>query len=124
MSAISLKGKIVLITGASSGIGAATALAFADEGARLLLAARREEKLAEVSAQALQRGATAVNCFSLDVRHQRAVQNAIDELPADWADIEILVNNAGLSRGLDKLYMGVIGDWEDRKSTRLNSSHA
>lgn len=119
MSAISLKGKIVLITGASSGIGAATALAFADQGARLLLAARREEKLAEVSAQALQRGATAVHCFSLDVRHQRAVQNAIDELPADWSDIEILVNNAGLSRGLDKLYMGVIGDWDEMIDTNV-----
>jgi NADP-dependent 3-hydroxy acid dehydrogenase YdfG len=119
MSAISLKGKIVLITGASSGIGAATALAFADEGARLLLAARRTDKLAEVSAQALKRGAAAVHCFSLDVRHQRAVQNAIDELPADWADIEILVNNAGLSRGLDKLYMGVIGDWDEMIDTNV-----
>ncbi len=119
MSAISLKGKIVLITGASSGIGAATALAFADEGARLLLAARRADKLAEVSARALKRGAAAVHCFSLDVRQQRAVQNAIDELPPEWADIEILINNAGLSRGLDKLYMGVIGDWDEMIDTNV-----
>jgi NADP-dependent 3-hydroxy acid dehydrogenase YdfG len=119
MSAISLKGRIVLITGASSGIGAATALAFAAEGARLLLAARREEKLAEISAQALEKGAASVHCFSLDVRHQRAVQNAIDELPPDWADIEILVNSAGLSRGLDKLYMGVIADWDEMIDTNV-----
>src|ERR1035438_4558403 len=113
MSPMSLKGKIVFITGASSGIGAATALAFAAEGARLLLAARRVEKLAEVAAQALERGATAVHSIRLDVRNHRSVQNTIDELPPEWADIEILINNAGLSRGLDKLYMGMIDDWDE-----------
>src|ERR1017187_126014 len=119
MSPMSLKGKIVFITGASSGIGAATSLAFAAEGARLLLAARRVEKLAEVAAQALERGATAVHSIRLDVRNHRSVQNAIDELPPEWADIEILVNNAGLSRGLDKLYMGVIADWEEMIDTNV-----
>ena len=77
---MSLKGKIVFITGASSGIGAATALAFAAEGARLLLAARRAEKLAQVAAAALQRGAAAVHAIELDVRDQKAVQAAIDGL--------------------------------------------
>ena len=116
---MSLKGKIVFITGASSGIGAATALAFAAEGARLLLAARRVEKLAEVAAQALERGATAVHSIRLDVRNHRSVQNTIDELPSEWADIEILINNAGLSRGLDKLYMGMIDDWDEMIDTNV-----
>src|SRR5580658_3035040 len=99
---MSLKEKIVFITGASSGIGAATALAFAAEGAKLLLAARRADKLAEVASQALQRGAPSVHSIDLDVRNYRAVQDAVDALPQEWVPIDILVNNAGLSRGLDK----------------------
>jgi 3-hydroxy acid dehydrogenase / malonic semialdehyde reductase len=116
---MSVNGKIVFITGASSGIGAATALAFAAEGARLLLAARRVGKLAEVASAALERGAPAVHSFELDVRHYRAVQDAIDALPPEWAEIDILVNNAGLSRGLDKLYTGKIGDWDEMIDTNV-----
>jgi NADP-dependent 3-hydroxy acid dehydrogenase YdfG len=116
---MSLKGRIVFVTGASSGIGAATALAFAAEGARLLLAARRAGKLAEVVSKALQRGAPAAHSIDLDVRDHRAVQQAVDDLPPEWAEIDILVNNAGLSRGLDKLYMGRIQDWEDMIDTNV-----
>jgi 3-hydroxy acid dehydrogenase/malonic semialdehyde reductase len=116
---MSLKEKIVFITGASAGIGAATALAFAAEGARLLLAARRSEKLAEVAQLALARGAAAVHSFELDVRHHSVVQDAIDSLPPDWAEIEVLVNNAGLSRGLDKLYAGKIEDWDQMIDTNV-----
>ncbi|MFP5236952.1 MAG: SDR family NAD(P)-dependent oxidoreductase [Acidobacteriota bacterium] len=116
---MSLKGKLVFITGASSGIGAATALAFAAEGARLLLAARRAGKLAEVASAALAKGAAAVHSIDLDVRDHRAVQNAVDGLPHEWAEIDILVNNAGLSRGLDKLYMGHLQDWEEMIDTNI-----
>ena len=116
---MSLKGKVVFITGASAGIGAATALAFAAEGARLLLAARRAGKLAEVASAAMERGAPAVHSIDLDVRDHRAVQNAIDSLPAEWAEIDILVNNAGLSRGLDKLYLGHVQDWEEMIDTNV-----
>lgn len=116
---MSLKGRTVFITGASAGIGAATALAFAAEGARLLLAARRAGKLAEVASLALERGAIAVHSIDLDVRDHRAVQQAVDTLPAEWAEIDILVNNAGLSRGLDKLYMGNIQDWEEMIDTNV-----
>jgi NADP-dependent 3-hydroxy acid dehydrogenase YdfG len=116
---MSLKGKIVFITGASSGIGAATALAFAAEGTRLLLAARRASKLAEVASKALELGAEAVHSMNLDVREHRRVQDAIDTLPNEWTDTEILVNNAGLSRGLDKLYMGKIEDWEEMIDTNV-----
>ncbi|MGA2218539.1 MAG: SDR family NAD(P)-dependent oxidoreductase [Terracidiphilus sp.] len=114
-----LKGKIVLITGASAGIGAATALAFAAEGARLLLAARRVGKLAQVASLALERGAAAVHSINLDVRDSRAVQRTIDEIPEEWAAIDVLVNNAGLSRGLDKLYMGRIEDWDEMIDTNV-----
>ena len=116
---MSLKGKVVFITGASAGIGAATAIAFAAEGARLLLAARRAGKLAEVASACLARGAAGVHSIDLDVRDHRAVQNAIDSLPEQWAAIDILVNNAGLSRGLDKLYMGKIEDWEEMIDTNV-----
>ena len=116
---MSLKEKIVFITGASSGIGAATALAFASEGARLLLAARRAGKLAEVASLALERGAPAVHSIDLDVREHRAVQNAIDTLPEEWVAIDVLVNNAGLSRGLDKLYMGRVEDWDEMIDTNV-----
>jgi len=116
---MSLKGKIVFITGASAGIGAATALAFAAEGARLLLAARRPGRLAEVASRALEQGAPSVHSIGLDVRDHRAVQNAIDGLPPEWSEIDVLVNNAGLSRGLDKLYMGKIEDWEEMIDTNV-----
>src|SRR6516225_7929081 len=105
---MSFRGKIVFITGASAGIGAATARAFAAEGARLLLAARRAEKLAEVASKMLELGAAAVHWVELDVRDHRAVQQVVDNLPSEWSEIDILVNNAGLSRGLEKLYQGKI----------------
>ncbi|HVC46916.1 MAG TPA: SDR family NAD(P)-dependent oxidoreductase [Terracidiphilus sp.] len=114
-----LKGKIVFITGATAGIGRAAALAFAEEGARLLLAARRADKLQEVAAAVHERGAEAVHSIQLDVRDAAAVQKAVDHLPKEWAEIEILVNNAGLSRGLDKLYAGSLEDWDEMIDTNV-----
>src|SRR5271155_4452340 len=100
---MSLTGKIVFITGASGGIGESTAFAFAAEGARLLLCARRKEKIEAVAEQVLAKGAPAVHAFALDVRDHAAVAASIAGLPAEWAEIDVLVNNAGLSRGLDKV---------------------
>jgi NADP-dependent 3-hydroxy acid dehydrogenase YdfG len=116
---MSLNGKIVFITGANAGIGAATALAFAAECAKLLLAARRLSQLTKVASLARDRGALAVHSIQLDVRDYRAVQNAIDTLPSEWAEIDVLVNNAGLSRGLDKLYMGKVEDWDEMIDTNV-----
>jgi len=96
-----------------------TAMAFAGEGARLLLAARRAGKLAEVASRALERGAVAVHSIDLDVRSRHEVQRAIDELAPEWAEIDILVNNAGLSRGMEKLYTGRIEDWEEMIDTNI-----
>ncbi|WP_263356921.1 SDR family NAD(P)-dependent oxidoreductase [Acidicapsa ligni] len=116
---MSLKAKIVFITGASSGIGEATAYAFASEGARLLLAARRQDKLSAVASKALEAGAQAVHAFELDVQKQPAVAAAIAALPAEWSAIDVLINNAGLSRGLDKLYQGHIEDWDEMIDTNV-----
>src|SRR6202042_3401327 len=110
---MSLKGKTVFITGASSGIGESTAYTFAAEGARLLLCARRKDKVDAVAQAAREKGAPAVHTFALDVQNRAAVAEAIAAIPAEWSAIDILVNNAGLSRGLDKLYQGDIQDWEE-----------
>ena len=114
-----LTGKIVFLTGASSGIGESTAYAFAAEGARLILCARRKDKVDAVAQQALEKGAQAVHTFELDVRDHLAVAAAVAALPAQWAAIDILVNNAGLSRGLDKVHQGHIEDWEEMIDTNV-----
>src|SRR5579875_2178788 len=97
-----LQDAVVFITGASAGIGAACAHAFAAEGARLLLAARRVERLREMEPKLRGAGAADVRTIALDVRHSDAVGAAIGALPEPWSNIDILINNAGLSRGLDK----------------------
>ena len=114
-----LTGKIVFLTGASSGIGESTAYAFAAEGARLILCARRKDKVDAVAQQALEKGAQAVHTFALDVRDHAAVVAAVAALPAEWAAIDILVNNAGLSRGLDKVHQGHIEDWDEMIDTNI-----
>ena len=98
-----LNGKTVFITGASSGIGEATARLFAGEGARLLLAARRKSRLDELAPELVNAGAAAVHSLELDVRDRAKWERSAAGLPTEWAAIDILVNNAGLSRGLDKL---------------------
>jgi NADP-dependent 3-hydroxy acid dehydrogenase YdfG len=113
----SVADKIVFITGASAGIGLATARLFAAQGARLLLAARRQDRLA-AEAPSL-KGAAAVHTLQLDVTDAAAVQRAVDSLPAEWQNIDILINNAGLSRGLDKLYEGKLRDWEEMIDTNV-----
>ena len=115
----SLQGKIVLITGASSGIGRATALAFAHEGARLLLCARRLERLEELKQPLADAGAQDVRIFNLDVQSRASVEKAIAELPVEWREIDVLVNNAGLSRGLSKLYEDDPENWEEMIDTNI-----
>ena len=114
-----LTGKTVFITGASSGIGEATALAFAAEGARLLLAARRKDRLDALEPALLKAGAAEVHSIQLDVRDRKAVEKAIAGLPPEWQSIDALVNNAGLSRGLDKLYEDNPEDWDEMIDTNV-----
>lgn len=115
----SLQDRVVFITGASAGIGAACARAFAAEGARLLLAARRVERLEAMEVDLLDAGAAAVHSFALDVQDRAAVEQSIGALPGEWRAIDVLVNNAGLSRGLDKLWEGKTEDWEEMIDTNI-----
>lgn len=114
-----LKEKIVLITGASSGIGRSCARAFAAAGARLLLAARRIERLERLAAELEAGHGAACRVFELDVRRRAAVEAAVAGLPESWSAIDILVNNAGLSRGLDKVHEGLPDDWDEMVDTNV-----
>jgi NADP-dependent 3-hydroxy acid dehydrogenase YdfG len=114
-----LKGKIVFITGASAGIGQATARAFAREGTRLLLAARRLERLENMKPELLEAGADAIYTLALDVRNREQVEQQIRSLPEEWQPIDVLINNAGLSRGLDKVYEAKVEDWEEMIDTNV-----
>ena len=113
-----LSGRTVLITGASAGIGAACARAFAAEGARLILVARRAERLREL-ADKLRGGGTDVLALEMDVRDSAAVISQIGALPAEWSAIDVLVNNAGLGRGMDKLWEGSPEDWDEMVDTNV-----
>jgi len=114
-----LKKKTVLITGASSGIGFACAHAFAREGARLILTARRKQRLDALAKELKAKHGTEVYAIKLDVRKQPDVETAVKNLPQEWQEIEVLLNNAGLSRGLDKLYEGKLEDWEEMIDTNV-----
>ncbi|KAB8331509.1 SDR family oxidoreductase [Scytonema tolypothrichoides VB-61278] len=116
---LSIQNQIVLITGASSGIGAACAKVFANAGAKLILAARRLERLQELADEVSKNFATEIHLLQLDVRDRTAVESAISNLPPAWSDIDILINNAGLSRGLDKLHEGDFQDWEEMIDTNI-----
>ncbi len=114
-----LTNSIILITGASSGIGRACAKAFAQLGARLILIARRKERLHELAAELKERHHTRSYLIELDVRDRKGVQQVFNKLPEEWQKIDVLVNNAGLSRGLDKLHEGSIDDWEEMIDTNV-----
>lgn len=115
---LSVQNQIVLITGASSGIGAACAKVFANAGAKLILAARRLERLQEL-VELSDTTSVQFHLLQLDVSDRSAVESAISTLPPGWSDIDILINNAGLSRGLDKLHEGDFQDWEEMIDTNI-----
>lgn len=115
----SIKDHIVLITGASSGIGAASARAFAAEGAHLILAARRAERVQALAEQLHAEFGVDTLPLELDVRDQAAVAQVLGSLPERWAAVDVLLNNAGLSRGLDKLQEGKIQDWDEMIDTNV-----
>lgn len=114
-----LRGAIVLITGATSGIGKATALRFAGVGVNLIITGRREELLGQLSSEIKNEFGINVSSFRLDVRDYDAVRNAVDSLPQEWKGIDILVNNAGLARGLSKLHEGSLDDWNEMIDTNV-----
>lgn len=115
----SLAGQIALITGASSGIGAACARKFAQAGAKLILAARRQERLEKLAHSLTQEFNADLHWLELDVRDRNSVEASLSQLPPQWSAIDILVNNAGLSRGLEKLHEGSVADWEEMIDTNI-----
>ena len=109
--------KIALITGATSGIGQAIATRLAKEGYALIVTGRRREKLDAVSAE-LSR-TTDVLPLVFDVRKLDEVQKHLGNLPEDWKNIDVLVNNAGLAAGLEPLHEGLVDDWERMIDTNV-----
>jgi NADP-dependent 3-hydroxy acid dehydrogenase YdfG len=110
--------KIVLITGATSGIGYACARKFAENGDKLILTGRNEQRLAEIQ-QELAATGTDVVTLAFDVRDREKAQQCIDGLPAEWRQIDVLVNNAGLALGLEPEYEGDLDDWETMIDTNI-----
>lgn len=102
--------KTALITGATSGIGRATAKRFADEGFGLIICGRRKERLDLLKAELSQK--TTVHTLQFDVRDKNAVQDAMNSLPENFSKIDVLVNNAGNAHGLDPIQNGNTEDWD------------
>ncbi len=105
------QGLSVFITGASSGIGRACAELFARHGARLLLCARRKDRLDEIADELSQTYQAEVYPLQLDVSNHDEVVARLEKLPKEWQDIDVLVNNAGLALALDTLQEGNPDDW-------------
>jgi NADP-dependent 3-hydroxy acid dehydrogenase YdfG len=121
-----LKNKWVLITGASSGFGAAAAAAFGAEGAKLLLGARRVDRLKKVAAAAKKSGAAAAHFHELDVASTASVETfmawvkvKIGQRPAAGGKLHVLINNAGGAHGLDPVAAGTDADWETTLQTNV-----
>ena len=126
MNRTRLKNKWVLITGASSGFGAAAARAFAAEGSKLLLGARRVDKLEQVAAAARRAGAAEAHCHPLDVSQTSSVEafvawasQTIRDPQTDARILDVLVNNAGGAHGLDSVAEGKDEDWENMLQTNV-----
>ena len=111
--------KTALITGATSGIGAACAHKFAGAGYRLIITGRRAEQLAVMAGELERVHDVKVLPLSFDVRDRDAVKRAVDSLPAAWQDIDVLINNAGLALGLEPEYAGDFTDWETMIDTNV-----
>jgi NADP-dependent 3-hydroxy acid dehydrogenase YdfG len=114
-----MKHSTVLITGASAGIGEACAYRFAREGARLILWARRADRLKELGSAIHAEFGAEVITEVVDVRDRAAVEQAVRDIPDTWRDIDVLVNNAGLSRGLHPFHEGEHDDWEEMIDTNI-----
>jgi 3-hydroxy acid dehydrogenase / malonic semialdehyde reductase len=115
----SLQNKIVFITGASSGIGKAAAIKFAGEGADLILLARRIERLKEFEKELKDKYKIDVLTIELDVRKKGDVKKTVQSLKGKWRKIDILLNNAGLARGMSKIHEGDTDQWDEMIDTNV-----
>jgi NADP-dependent 3-hydroxy acid dehydrogenase YdfG len=110
--------KTVLITGATSGIGLGCARKFAENGDRLILTGRNEKRLEEIRKELEEKG-TKVLILTFDVRDSQKAKQQIDNLPEEWKEIDVLVNNAGLALGLEPEYEGDLNDWDAMIDTNI-----
>jgi len=110
--------KIVLITGATSGIGLGCARKFAENGDKLILTGRKEQLLEDIRKELSGKGAEVLT-LAFDVRDREAATRAINGLPDGWKEIDVLVNNAGLALGLDPEQEGSFEDWETMIDTNI-----
>jgi NADP-dependent 3-hydroxy acid dehydrogenase YdfG len=109
---------IALITGATSGIGEATAIQFAKNGYDVIITGRRKERLEKLESKLKQNNIKVLSlCF--DVRNYEEVKNSIASIPNKWRTIQVLINNAGLASGLGTLENGLLDDWEKMIDTNL-----
>jgi 3-hydroxy acid dehydrogenase/malonic semialdehyde reductase len=111
---------IVLITGGTSGFGNASAEVFASHGYDLIITGRRKERLEEIKKNIEQSFKTKIVTLEFDVRNKEAVFNAIQGLPDEWKNIDVLINNAGLALGRDFFDEANLDDWETMIGTNLN----
>lgn len=116
-----MKGKIVFITGASSGIGEGCARKFASEGANLLLNARNVAKLEELKKELETTYGVRVHLLPFDVRDRKMAAQALEALPAEWKNIDVLINNAGLVIGVDKEFEGSLDEWDIMIDTNIRA---
>ena len=110
--------KVVMITGATSGIGMACARKFAENGDRLILTGRNEDRLADIKKELVAQGADVLTLV-FDVRDREKASQAVKTLPAEWQEIDVLVNNAGLALGLEPEYEGNLDEWETMIDTNV-----
>jgi len=111
--------KIALITGATSGIGEATAELFAGEGYNLILTGRRNDRLEKLGSRLNKKYNTEIAVTEFDVRDRASVIENLEGLPAKWKKVDVLVNNAGLSQGLDPIDKGDYDDWDTMIDTNV-----
>lgn len=111
--------KIALITGSSSGIGEGCARIFAKAGFNLILLARREEKLKNLSLDLISEYKIEVSIIVADVRNYEELNLKINDLDEKWKKIDVLINNAGLARGLEKFQNALLSDWEEMIDTNI-----
>ncbi len=116
---MNIKGKIVFITGASSGIGMESAKAFAREGCKLILTARRIDRIKILAKELLKEFGTESLTLPLDVRKKEDVFTLFEKLPEDWKKIDILLNNAGVGKGLSPLHESDPEGWDEMIDTNV-----
>jgi NADP-dependent 3-hydroxy acid dehydrogenase YdfG len=114
-----ITGKNVFITGASAGIGEACARIFAEAGANLILTARRFDRIEKLAKELTEKFNIKVHKIELDVRNFSEVEKAISNLPKEFENVDILINNAGKALGIEKIQDGILEKWEEMIDTNI-----